>query len=69
VVPPILPAGTQDEFVTLTSSDGTPGDGLVAGSGFLAPAIIVSPWTAGGYVASQPFDHTSQLQFLEKVTA
>jgi phospholipase C len=32
------------------------------------PCIIVSPWTAGGWVCSQPFDHTSVLQFVEKVT-
>ena len=25
-------------------------------------------WTAGGWVCSQPFDHTSVLQFLEKFT-
>ena len=34
----------------------------------LLSAIIVSPWTAGGWVSSQPFDHTSVLQFLERVT-
>src|SRR5690606_1344915 len=32
------------------------------------PCIIVSPWTAGGWVCSQPFDHTSILQFLERFT-
>jgi phospholipase C len=32
------------------------------------PCLIVSPWTAGGWVCSQPFDHTSILQFLEAVT-
>jgi phospholipase C len=68
VVPPIPPAGTPDEFVTLTSSDGTAGDGLPIGGGFRVPCIIVSPWTAGGYVASETFDHTSQLRFLEKIT-
>ena len=38
------------------------------GAGFRVPCIIVSPWTAGGWVCSQPFDHTSVLQFLEKFT-
>ena len=37
-------------------------------AGFRVPCIIVSPWTAGGWVCSQPFDHTSVLQFLEKFT-
>ncbi|MGY0041573.1 phospholipase domain-containing protein [Pedobacter sp. NJ-S-72] len=27
--------------------------------------VIVSPWTRGGYVCSEVFDHTSSLQFLE----
>ena len=42
--------------------------GLPIGAGFRVPCIIVSPWTAGGWVCSQPFDHTSVLQFLEKFT-
>jgi phospholipase C len=58
VAPPVPPAGTAHEFV-----DGTP-----IGGGFRVPCIIVSPWTAGGWVCSQPFDHTSILQFLEKFT-
>ena len=32
------------------------------------PCIIVSPWTQGGWIASETFDHTSVLQFLEKLT-
>lgn len=32
------------------------------------PAIVVSPWTAGGWVCSENFDHTSTLRFLEEVT-
>jgi phospholipase C len=68
VVPPTPPAGTADEFVTLTSPGGTPGGGLPAGLGFRVPTIIVSPWTAGGWVCSDVFDHSSHLQFLEAVT-
>ena len=29
------------------------------------PLLIASPWSRGGYVCSQVFDHTSILQFLE----
>ncbi len=58
VAPPVPPAGTPQEFVR----------GLPIGGGFRVPAIIVSPWTAGGWVCSQPFDHTSVLQFLEQFT-
>lgn len=35
------------------------------GLGFRVPMIIASPWTRGGAVCSQVFDHTSVLQFLE----
>lgn len=35
------------------------------GLGFRVPMIVASPWTRGGYVNSQVFDHTSPLQFLE----
>jgi phospholipase C len=36
------------------------------GLGFRVPLIIASPWSRGGWVNSQVFDHTSTLQFLEK---
>jgi phospholipase C len=58
VPPPVPPAGTPGEFV----------GGLPIGGGYRVPAVIVSPWTAGGWVASQRFDHTSILQFLERFT-
>jgi phospholipase C len=58
VAPPVPPAGTASEFIK----------DLPIGGGFRVPCIIVSPWTAGGWVCSQNFDHTSVLQFAEKVT-
>jgi phospholipase C len=58
VVPPTPPPGTAKEYVK----------DLPIGGGFRVPCIIVSPWTVGGWVCSQPFDHTSVLQFLEKFT-
>jgi phospholipase C len=36
------------------------------GLGMRVPAIIVSPWSRGGWVCSEVFDHTSVLRFLEK---
>jgi phospholipase C len=36
------------------------------GLGYRVPLVIASPWTRGGYVNSEVFDHTSTLQFLEK---
>ncbi|MBM9507438.1 phospholipase [Streptomyces sp. KK5PA1] len=68
VVPPTPPAGTPGEFVTGTSPSGVDGGGLPSGLGFRVPCVIVSPWTAGGWVCSETFDHTSQLRFLEKIT-
>lgn len=58
VAPPTPPAGAANEFV----------QGLPIGGGFRVPAIIISPWTVGGWVASEAFDHTSGLQFLERFT-
>jgi phospholipase C len=36
------------------------------GLGFRVPMLIASPWSRGGKVNSQIFDHTSTLQFLEE---
>ena len=35
------------------------------GLGFRVPMIIASPWSRGGWVNSQVFDHTSNIRFLE----
>ncbi|HWJ69855.1 MAG TPA: alkaline phosphatase family protein [Sphingobium sp.] len=58
VPPPVPPSGTPHEFI----------GGLPIGGGFRVPCIIASPWTMGGWVCSEPFDHTSVLQFLERFT-
>src|SRR5665213_3619798 len=58
VAPPIPPPGAQGEFINR----------VPIGGGFRVPCILVSPWTAGGWVCSQPFDHTSSLRFLEQFT-
>jgi phospholipase C len=58
VGPIVPPAGTAKEFV----------GGLPIGAGFRVPCILISPWTAGGWVCSERFDHTSVLQFLERFT-
>ena len=68
VAPLTPPPGTPDEFVTATSHAGTQGGGLPVGSGFRVPAVIVSPWTQGGYLYSGPVDHTSCLRLVEQVT-
>ncbi|MGH8746084.1 MAG: alkaline phosphatase family protein, partial [Burkholderiales bacterium] len=58
VAPPVPPPGTPAEFVK----------GLPIGAGFRVPCILISPWSTGGWVCSEPFDHTSVLRFLERVT-
>lgn len=63
---------TLDEHVTLEQELArpvkTPASGARAsaiGLGFRVPLVIASPWSRGGYVCSEVFDHTSILQFLE----
>jgi phospholipase C len=63
VVPPLPPAGTADEFVQVGSSPNWP-----IGGGVRVPCFLVSPWSVGGFVATEQFDHTSTLQFLERFT-
>lgn len=58
VPPPVPPAGTAGEFL----------NGVPYGFGFRVPMIVVSPWTRGGYVSSEVFEHTSVLRFLETWT-
>ncbi len=36
------------------------------GLGQRVPMIVVSPWSTGGYVCSEVFDHTSIIRFLER---
>jgi phospholipase C len=36
------------------------------GLGPRVPMLVVSPWSKGGYVCSQLFDHTSVIRFIEK---
>ena len=43
-------------------SNGTPGP---YGLGVRVPLLIVSPWSRGGWVCSETFDHSSLIRFLE----
>ncbi|KAA2267015.1 phospholipase C, phosphocholine-specific [Solihabitans fulvus] len=58
IVPPTPPAGTAAEFV----------GGAPIGLGVRVPMVVISPWSRGGAVCSQVFDHTSVLRFLEAWT-
>jgi phospholipase C len=58
----VLPASPEtsvtNEFIS----------GLPIGPGPRVPMIICSPWTRGGFVDSNSYDHTSMLRFLETWT-
>ena len=60
--------GLFDHVVPPTPEPGTPGEfvrGVPAGLGFRVPCVVVSPFTRGGYVCSDTFDHTSVLRLIE----
>ena len=63
IPPPVPPAGTAAEFITVG------GQTLPIGMGFRVPMVLCSPWTRGGVVDSQVYDHTSVIQFVETWTA
>lgn len=72
VVPPFpapSPAqGASTVDTTLEQFHPAPGDPDLAGPyglGQRVPMFVVSPWSKGGFVCSQTFDHTSILRFME----
>ncbi|MGW0777392.1 phosphocholine-specific phospholipase C [Streptomyces sp. NPDC002835] len=58
VPPPVPPADDSDERW----------QGLPTGLGIRVPMLVVSPWSVGGFVCSEVFDHTSVIRLLEKWT-
>jgi phospholipase C len=53
-LPPWPEPSVTDEYIS----------GLPIGPGTRVPMLICSPWTRGGYVDSNVYDHTSMLRFL-----
>ena len=73
--PPVPPVGDYRGHSTVALAgelkDYTGDNVLEAGKhpiglGIRTPTIIVSPWSRGGYVCSQLFDHTSVIRFMEQ---
>jgi phospholipase C len=66
VPPPTAPAGTAGEYLTVNPlpADASGVAGPI-GLGFRVPTLVVSPFSRGGFVCSDVFDHTSTLRFLE----
>jgi len=58
VPPPTPPTGTSAEFVS------RPAGPEPVGLGFRVPCLVLSPYARGGFVSSEVYDHTSQLQLL-----
>jgi phospholipase C len=70
VPPPTASPGTPGEYVTAPAVPdptviGSPAIAGPIGLGFRVPMLIVSPFSRGGFVSSDLFDHTSVLRFLE----
>ena len=68
-VPPVTaPPGTAGEYVSAASVPDATAEGGVSGPiglGFRVPTMVISPFSKGGFVCSDLFDHTSILRFLE----
>jgi phospholipase C len=70
LVPPTPPQSDEQGASTVdTVNEIYPGDSghpsAPYGLGTRVPMIIVSPWSKGGWVNSQVFDHTSLIRFIE----
>ncbi len=66
VAPPVAPPETPGEYLTVP--DITDNDGGITGPiglGFRVPLLVISPFSRGGFLSSDTFDHTSLLRFLE----
>ncbi|MDR5781716.1 phospholipase C, phosphocholine-specific [Caballeronia sp. LZ065] len=71
VVPPFPPASSANGLSTVdTASEIFPGNASYAsgpyGLGARVPMLVVSPWSRGGWVCSETFDHTSVIRFIQK---
>ncbi|GAA4470956.1 phospholipase C [Rhodococcus olei] len=68
VPPPVPPPGTPGEYLTVPLGGVAESDGIAGpiGLGFRVPCLVISPYSRGGLVASETFDHTSQLRLLER---
>jgi phospholipase C len=66
VPPAVAPAGTAGEYLTASPLPSTAG-GIAGpiGLGFRTPALVVSPFSTGGYKYSGTLDHTSTLRLIE----
>ncbi|MDE1150804.1 MAG: phospholipase C, phosphocholine-specific [Azospirillaceae bacterium] len=64
-VAPPLPALDRAQGDSTVSVEGENYQGTPVGLGPRVPLMVISPWTRGGWINSQVFDHTSVIRFLE----
>ncbi|WP_439554945.1 alkaline phosphatase family protein, partial [Dyadobacter sp.] len=67
-IDPKLDFATKTQQTNPSMQENKLRDGSI-GLGYRVPMIVASPWTRGGFVNSEVFDHTSSLQFLENFVA
>jgi phospholipase C len=75
VVPPTPPATAAQGLSTVAVTDDIYPGGIDQTSGVLAPGpyglgarvplLVISPWSKGGWVSSEVFDHTSLIRFIQ----
>jgi phospholipase C len=65
VAPPVPAAGVAGEYLTGTLPSAAGGIAGPIGLGFRTPALVISPFSAGGYKYSGTLDHTSVLRLIE----
>ncbi|WP_081070846.1 phosphocholine-specific phospholipase C [Burkholderia territorii] len=65
IPPPVPPCTQSDGYSSISTAGEVQSDGTPTGLGFRVPMIVISPWTRGGWVCSQVFDHTSVIRFME----
>ena len=71
MVPPTPPKSRAQGLSTIDASDEIfAGNSTYAagpyGLGVRVPMIVISPWSKGGWVSSEVFDHTSLIRFIEQ---
>jgi phospholipase C len=71
-VPPPVPPQTRAQGISSveTTNEIFPGSSEYPagpyGLGLRVPMVVISPWSKGGWVSSEVFDHTSLIRFIEK---
>jgi phospholipase C len=71
LVPPTPPQSRAEGISTIdTANEIFAGNSKFAagpyGLGVRVPMVVISPWTKGGWVSSEVFDHTSLIKFVER---